>query len=222
MQPAGVPAMAPGASTADAGDTAVAAGPVGDDAPPRGYAVDANDGSGSAAADSAGPRPGQPIVAGPVTPIPAGRALGIPSPVDGARVPVIQLVDDRTPVAGRAPGAAAAGGGVAAAAGLPRATGREYTIASGDTLGKIAAKFYKSNKPENVQRIVAANPTVLKSASSMLFVGKTLLIPDLPVPAAPDAAPHSDAGAPAAPRVVVYAPGAGPPPCGRPRMPPAV
>ena len=100
-------------------------------------------------------------------------------------MPVIQLVDDRTPVAGRAPGGAAAGGGVAAAAGLPRATGREYTIASGDTLGKIAAKFYKSNKPENVQRIVAANPAVLKSASSMLFVGKKLLIPDLPVPAAP-------------------------------------
>jgi len=52
---------------------------------------------------------------------------------------------------------------------LPSATPRMYTIAKGDTLGAIAARFHVS-----VEAILAANPTVQPSE---LVVGKTLVIP---------------------------------------------
>src|SRR5512146_402116 len=191
MQPAGVPGMAPSGSAAGSADV----WPEADGAPPRGYAVETGGAAGDATAIAAGP-----VVAGAVTPIPVGRALGIPSSGDGVPVPLIQ-VDDPRPAAGVPVRALASGGNTAAV----RVAGRPYTIVSGDTLSKIAAKMYKSSKPENLQRIVAANPTMLKNTNSLLFVGKTLIIPDVPVAEMPKAAPATPG--PAAPRVVVYAPG---------------
>ena len=47
-------------------------------------------------------------------------------------------------------------------------------------MAKIAKKFYNSTKNADVQRIVAANPKVLKDASAMLVVDKKLVIPNVP------------------------------------------
>jgi LysM repeat protein len=58
-----------------------------------------------------------------------------------------------------------------------------YTIAVGDNLAKIARKFYNSSKQSDVNRIVAANPGVLKDSSTMLVAGKKLNIPNVPAPA---------------------------------------
>lgn len=49
-----------------------------------------------------------------------------------------------------------------------------YTIQSGDSLGSIAAKYYKSSSPENVQLIQQANN--LKSPHS-ITAGDKLIIP---------------------------------------------
>jgi LysM repeat protein len=68
-------------------------------------------------------------------------------------------------------------------------TSTTYTIVAGDTLAKIAKKFYNSSKSADVQRIVAANPKMLKDASTMLVVDKKLVIPNAPAPATPPKQP---------------------------------
>ncbi len=61
-----------------------------------------------------------------------------------------------------------------------------YVILPSDTLTKIANKFYKSAKPADLQRIIAANPATLKDTNSTLVAGKKLTIPTLvPSPIAP-------------------------------------
>ena len=57
---------------------------------------------------------------------------------------------------------------------------KSYVIAKGDTLAKISTKFYQNAKVENEKKIVAANPGQLKDVTTMLVVGKTLVIPDVP------------------------------------------
>jgi len=100
--------------------------------------------------------------------------------------PLISL-RDTVPVL--APGGTGLVAGVAPTA----PAGKTYTIAAGDTLAKISRKFYNSAKNADIQRIVAANKGVLKDATTMLVVGKKLLIPDVPAPVQPTA-PSSGSG----------------------------
>lgn len=63
-----------------------------------------------------------------------------------------------------------------------KAHNEEYVIAKGDTLGKIATKFYGTQKGDAIARIVAANPETLKDGvKSGLVVGKKLIIPSADV-----------------------------------------
>ena len=78
-------------------------------------------------------------------------------------------------------------------------------IAAGDTLAKIAYKFYHSSKGEAVGRIVAANPKVLKDEKTMLVAGKKLMIPNAPVVA--KAAPAVAAVTPVKKPVMIHQPG---------------
>jgi LysM repeat protein len=123
--------------------------------------------------------PPGPSVSGPVAPIAAG-----PAQMDGRAEggpPLITLsetVPVRTTTGGQTPGTTATA--------APAST--TYTIVAGDTLAKIAKKFYNSSKSADVQRIVAANPKMLKDASTMLVVDKKLVIPNVPAPAKPAAA----------------------------------
>jgi LysM repeat protein len=87
--------------------------------------------------------------------------------------------------------------------------GDTYVIAPGDNLAKIAKKFYNSTKNSDVQRIVAANPGVIKDADATLIVGKKIVIPKI----AKAALKGGSAGAPAsaivknAEPVMIYMPG---------------
>jgi LysM repeat protein len=76
------------------------------------------------------------------------------------------------------------------------ARGASYNIVAGDSLAKIAKRFYNSSKMSDLKRIVAANPTMLKDVDSVIVAGKTLTIPDAPQPVA--AAPAARAALPAA------------------------
>lgn len=63
-----------------------------------------------------------------------------------------------------------------------KAHNEEYVIAKGDTLGKIATKFYGTQKGDAIARIIAANPETLKDGvKSGLVVGKKLIIPSADV-----------------------------------------
>ena len=92
---------------------------------------------------------------------------------------------------------------------MPAVKGQEYVIAPGDTLGKIATKFYKTSKGEAVERIVAANPKVLKDSKAMLIAGKKLIIPTVAAAAkvAPPTASVVTAPAKRPSAVVIHAPG---------------
>jgi nucleoid-associated protein YgaU len=95
-------------------------------------------------------------------------------------------------------------------------TGEQYVIAKGDGLGKITAHFYKSNTAENRQRIIAANPGIMKDGQPFLIAGKTLIIPGAaattPTVARSAAQPVTlkvDSRKPAGPGVVIGLPGSG-------------
>jgi LysM repeat protein len=55
-----------------------------------------------------------------------------------------------------------------------------YTVGKGDTLTLICKKIYHSATNANQKKIVAANPTVLKSTASPLKIGMKLIVPDAP------------------------------------------
>ncbi len=59
-------------------------------------------------------------------------------------------------------------------------TSREYTVKAGDTLWRIARRFYHQVGPTQLALIVRANPGKLSSAKSMLQIGETLTIPTVP------------------------------------------
>jgi LysM repeat protein len=124
------------------------------------------------------PMPTTPVVGPAITPIKDGQVLAH-VPANGnlpSGVPMFQL-EDTTPVSLNS------GNGATASATKPAATpagSQEYVIAQGDTLMKIAKKFYNSSKPEDCQKIIAANSSYLKNKTTMLVVGKKLIIPNVP------------------------------------------
>lgn len=132
--------------------------------PPKMFAADpaAQGGAGSG-----------PSLSGPVTPIAAGSTL-MDGQSGGAGGPPVITLQDTVPVKMTT----AAGGSKPVAV-----SGTVYTIQSGDTLAKIAKRFYNSTKNADVARIVAANPGMLKDATSMLVVNKKLVIPNVPAAA---------------------------------------
>ncbi len=161
MQPVGVPSSASaGPRTMQYPGGSEIATPIdGSDraAPPAAFAIEGQ----------------QQVRSTPVVPVPAGAAMDSTSArLDGP--PIISLAET-TPVKvmGTAPRLAAP-------------APASYTVAPGDSLGKIAKKFYNSSKSSDIQRIVAANPTTLKDASTMLVVGKKLVIPGIAVAAPAD------------------------------------
>ena len=60
-----------------------------------------------------------------------------------------------------------------------------YKVKPGDTLAKIAKKFYGSSKNSDIARIVKANPAILKDATTPLVVSKKLTIPGVKAVPAP-------------------------------------
>jgi LysM repeat protein len=161
MQPVGVPAMASqGVRTVTLPGGGEIASPVdGSDRsmPPAAFAVESSQ---------------VPVPVAAVKPVPAGPAVASVAADRGDDPPTISLAQSAT-VQVKATEA-------------PKPTSPTevtYIVASGDSLGKIAKKFYNSSKTSDVQRIVAANPGSLKDASTMLVVGKKLTIPGV-VPAA--------------------------------------
>ena len=59
-------------------------------------------------------------------------------------------------------------------------TSRQYTVKAGDTLWRIARRFYHQVGPTQLALIVRANPGKLSSTKSMLQIGETLTIPAVP------------------------------------------
>jgi nucleoid-associated protein YgaU len=114
------------------------------------------------------------VVTGAVTPQADGRvAISVLPP---GEVPTFQGSDSRSGSGVVGSGGTGASNNVAA---VKPVSGEEYVIAPGDTLTKIAKKEYKSAKAEDLQRIVAANPGMLKDVKTMLVAGKKLLIPEM-------------------------------------------
>jgi nucleoid-associated protein YgaU len=155
----------------------------------------ASDAPATSAEVDATPLPNAPVVAPAITPINDGPVL---AHVTGANnlpsgVPMFQLQDTQ-PVSLSSGSATTNSPNAAKAAATPVA-GQEYVIASGDTLTKIAKKFYNSSKPDDCQRIVAANSSYLKSTSTMLMVGKKLTIPNVPGTVAASLRPGDDGAA---------------------------
>ncbi len=135
---------------------------------------------------SSGPVVGQPVVPQPMARMPDAVAAGRGSPGG----PTTDLTD---PVTGRPLESAVyvavdpsreGTPALRTAAGLP--SGEMYAIVPGDNLTKIARKFYKSAGKADIQRIIAANPSLLKDEKTPLIVGKKLLLPGAaPAVAAP-------------------------------------
>lgn len=81
-----------------------------------------------------------------------------------------------------------------AAATAATAGGTKYKAEPGDTLSRIAGKFYGSSAKANLDAIVAANPS-LKDNPNLIIEGRTYTIPAAPAGAA--AAPTATAARPA-------------------------
>lgn len=162
MQPMGVPPMiAPGVRT---GASDIVTPVDGSDRalPPAAFAVEHSQ---------------VPLSPTPVTPIPAGQAVAVADtrldpPTISVPEPMVQVKATETKLS------------------QPVPTSTTYIVAQGDSLGKIAKKFYNSSKNSDVQRIVAANPGVLKDATTMLVVGKKLTIPGVILAAASEPKPE--------------------------------
>ena len=131
-----------------------------------------------------------PLIADPVSPQPAGPV--VIGPAGNAGMPPVQLGQGSdgngleraiyVPADSSKPGDTTHGPLAGPVNNVP--TGTFYSIAKGDTLTRIAKRFYKSATPANIARIVAANPAQLKDTKTQLVVGKKLLIPDAPRPVA--------------------------------------
>jgi LysM repeat protein len=196
MQPVGVPSMVRG----EGGTNAPADGPTNGTVMnqvaglPTAYAADSSTPTTGDVRSNAG----EVAIASPVTPIADGqvRALAANGPTD--RPPTIELNDLQTI------SIAPTGQPVAA----KTVQGEQYVIVAGDSLSKIAKKFYRSSKVEDQQRIVAANPGMLKNTGTILIAGKKLLIPGVPSALAAVPAPDRKADAKTDGRsVVIRSPG---------------
>lgn len=73
-------------------------------------------------------------------------------------------------------GAAKAARGAGRVAGS-RAASSEHTVIAGDTLSKIAQKYYGSGERENWMAIYEANKEVIGDNPSLIQVGQVLKIP---------------------------------------------
>ncbi len=171
------PDMAQGTPADSQMHWAMATGPSLPAAVATGTEVFSGHGSGQAAGQTG------PVIQNPVSPI----ATGI-SPVQTNNSgrdsgPPVIMVADATRV-GPGSGIAPVAGAIA-----PARANASYTIAKGDTLNKIAEKFYRSAQNANVQRIIVANPGMLKDVNSVLIQGKTLVIPGAGPATPPVAAP---------------------------------
>ena len=218
MQPVGVPSLvrADGASVAPGAGVTTPSVSAASMAPPVAYG--ATDVGGAPRMDT--PLAAGPAINQPVTAVPAGAVQmnvqqgSIPTmqmPVTG--VQTVYVAGQAQPVTQNR-GTMTADGTVTpvADAAVPspaKPVGQEYVIAAGDNLAKIAKKFYKSSKNSDIERIVAANPAMLKNDKSTLIAGKKLLIPTV-VRAVADATPAAPATAVPVPGdVVIRKPGSG-------------
>ena len=106
-------------------------------------------------------------------------ATPIPPPSPAAASPVVGASPSPSPspIAGAAPGQAGPPGGLTPAASPEAAAGGEssYTVAEGDTLGKIAEQFY--GDPNLWRRIYDANRQAIGDNPDNLQIGATLRIP---------------------------------------------
>jgi LysM repeat protein len=194
LTPVGVPTMTPaggGARTQLAGGVELASG-VGDGAPLTMIAAETTGAAGGGAAGPSVYGPAMPIAAGPT--LMDRRSEGGPPLITLSETVPVRAAAGTLTGAVTVPGMAAGAGAVR----TPAAVQTTYTVAAGDTLAKIARKYYNSSKNSDVQRIVAANPKVLKDATSTLMVNMKLVIPNLPaqaitVPPAPAVAPAKSA-----------------------------
>ncbi|HEX8523978.1 MAG TPA: LysM peptidoglycan-binding domain-containing protein [Tepidisphaeraceae bacterium] len=95
----------------------------------------------------------------------------------------------------------------------PVVAGKTYKVETGDSLSKIAARFYGSNTKANRQLIIDANPS-LKANPDVVVVGRNYTIPAAPAtPAAPapqiaqtPAPANTPAAQPVAPKTPKLAP----------------
>lgn len=186
MEPTGVPAMvADGTSmqypaVADASPASV---------PPAAFAAGQSEDAG-------------PTMTGPVMPVTVGTVAD--APAGDSTPPVITLADSH--LVSRVTSAEGVPVNQVVAAPAPGVT---YQVAAGDTLMKLSRKFYNSIKMADIQRIVAANPTILKDEKTPLIQGKKLLIPGVTPSAAPagaiaKSAPKAGSG------MIIYPPGGSP------------
>lgn len=53
-----------------------------------------------------------------------------------------------------------------------------YTVQSGDSLSKIANKFYGSMSSNNVNKIYYSNQTTIGANPNLIYSGQKLYIPD--------------------------------------------
>jgi nucleoid-associated protein YgaU len=209
MQPVGVPAIANTDPGATVGNQTTVGGSSNMPAAPVAYA--STDATGAPRMDA--PATNGPAMNQPVAPVPAGN-IQMDTPTAGLQqsVPTMQMPENGVQAVYVAGQPAPAGpsptartpvtltlDGTVAPAAPAKVEGQEYVIAAGDNLAKIAKKFYKSAKNSDVERIVAANPAMLKNDKSMLIAGKKLIIPNAPQaiaaaqPAAAPAAPSKKA-----------------------------
>jgi LysM repeat protein len=197
LQPVGVPSMARAGEGAGTGVLAQV---------PAAYATLNPQQNASAPASAVVPE--VPVVKAPVSAVPAGP-VELVSAQRNEMPATVQLGDVKPAAAGLSAPAVDGAQGAAKAAPV-KASGQEYVIAKGDSLNKIARKFYKSDTSADRGRITAANPSLMKNGQPFLIAGRTIVIPDAPTAAAPVAA-KTAAGASAKSAeagVVIHQPGA--------------
>jgi nucleoid-associated protein YgaU len=168
LEEVGVPAMVQAESTAVAGGVPTI---------PAAFAADVHRDVPLAVPVSTGP-----VVSAPVSAVPAGpvqvasaQHFDVPPTVQVPETPTVSAVDAIESAS--ATGGAAAGQAKASPAKMP---GEEYVIARGDSLAKISSKFYQANTSANRQRIIAANPDILKDGQPFLIAGRKIVIPAAP------------------------------------------
>ena len=140
---------------------------------------------------AAAPVSGEPVVETAVTAEPAAPAVtvettGIPAASNDAEVVVVAPAEDKAPAAAEAKDAApaeevktadAAAEAPAAEAAAPAEKYEEYVVVKGDSLSKIAKKFYKDGNRFPV--LIKANEELLKGNPNRIRVGMKLRIPVL-------------------------------------------
>ncbi len=202
LQPVGVPSMA----RADQGTATGVLAQV-----PAAYAAMTPQKDTVASAAPAAPvMPEEPVVKAPVSVVPAGPVELVSAQSND--MPATVQLGDVKPAAAALSGTAMDGAQPLVKTAPAKTAGQAYVIAKGDSLDKIARKFYKADTSANRARITAANPSLMKNGQPFLIAGRTIVIPDAPAvasaaaPSAPKAATGSPAKAADA-AVVIHQPG---------------